>query len=67
MTPGTPLALPMTGISTGGDDGKVNLLYDESLNRYYLAGRRMYGESSTDYEAFSYNNVPFTKTAIYWL
>ncbi|RTZ46067.1 hypothetical protein EJ377_16195 [Chryseobacterium arthrosphaerae] len=44
-----------------GDDGKVNLLYDESLNRYYLAGRRMYGESSTDYEAFSYNNVPFTK------
>ncbi|MGN7863113.1 T9SS type A sorting domain-containing protein [Chryseobacterium sp. 22458] len=62
MIPGTPLALPITGgVSTGGDDGKVNLLYDESLNRYYLAGRRMYGESSTDYEAFSYNNIPFTK------
>lgn len=62
MTPATPLLLPITGgISTGGDDGKVNLLYDETLNRYYLTGRRMNGDYSTNFEDFSYNNVPFTK------
>lgn len=62
MTLATPLLLPITGgISTGGEDGKVNLLYDESLNRYYLAGRRMDGSYSTYFEDFSYNNVPFTK------
>lgn len=62
MTPSTALPLPITGgISTGVDDGKVNLLYDETLNRYYLAGRRMQGDFYDAFEAFSYNNIPFTK------
>ena len=62
MTPSAALPLPMTGgISTGVDDGKVNLLYDETLNRYYLAGRRMQGDFYDSFEALSYNNIPFTK------
>lgn len=62
MTPSTALPLPITGgLSTGIDNGKVNLLYDETLNRYYLAGRRMYGDFDSNYEDLSYNNVPFTK------
>ena len=55
MTPqANPLLLPITGeIIQGLTEGKVNLVYDENLNRYYLAGKRMYGESAT-YADFSY-------------
>ncbi|KAB1230833.1 T9SS type A sorting domain-containing protein [Chryseobacterium viscerum] len=64
MTPVAPLLLPITGgLRAGGTDGKVNLLYDESLNRYYLAGKRMIGNYGTAMESFSYNNIPFTKNA----
>lgn len=64
MTPSTPLLLPITGdgINAGGAEGKANLVYDESLNRYYLAGKRMY--PGYGYMAdLSYNNIPFTKEA----
>lgn len=64
MTPATPLLLPISGgLTAGGTDGKVNLLYDESLNRYYLAGKRMVGNYSSTMESLSYNNIPFTKNA----
>lgn len=64
MTPATPLLLPITGdLSLGVADGKVNLMYDESLDRYYLAGKRMYGDYSSTLASFSYNNIPFTKDA----
>ena len=64
MTPqANPLLLPITGeIIQGLTEGKVNLVYDENLNRYYLAGKRMYGESAT-YADFSYGGVPITRNA----
>lgn len=64
MTPqANPLLLPITGeITQGMAEGKVNLVYDETLNRYYLAGKRMYGESGT-YADFSYAGVPVTRNA----
>ncbi|MFZ4929588.1 T9SS type A sorting domain-containing protein [Chryseobacterium sp. Mn2064] len=62
MTPSTPVLLPITGtLKAGATEGKVNLLYDESLNRYYLAGNRM--QETTGLEDFAYNNIPFTKKA----
>ncbi|HCM34381.1 T9SS type A sorting domain-containing protein [Chryseobacterium sp.] len=64
MTPVTPLLLPITGdLSVGIADGKVNLMYDEGLNRYYLAGKRMYGDYTNVMANLSYNNIPFTKDA----
>ncbi|PWN67807.1 T9SS type A sorting domain-containing protein [Chryseobacterium oncorhynchi] len=64
MTPATPLLLPITGdLSVGVADGKVNLMYDESLDRYYLAGKRMYGDYSSILASFAYNDIPFTKDA----
>lgn len=64
MTPAGSLLLPITGdLSLGVVDGKVNLLYDETLNRYYLAGKRMYGDYGNAMADFSYNNIPFTKDA----
>ncbi|MGE8431086.1 T9SS type A sorting domain-containing protein [Chryseobacterium joostei] len=64
MTPATPLLLPITGdLSVGIADGKVNLMYDEGLNRYYLAGKRMYGDYTNVMANLSYNNIPFTKDA----
>lgn len=63
MTPSTPILLPITGgLNAGKIDGKVNMVYDESLNRYYLAGKRMF-PGNTSLEDFSYGNVPFTKDA----
>lgn len=62
MTPTPPLLLPITGsIGLGVKNGKSNLVYDEGLNRYYLAGNRV--DSGSGLEALSYNNVPFTKEA----
>ena len=64
MTLQPPLLLPITGgISAAEPFGRVNLLYDESLNQYYLAGKRIWGEYTTQFEDFSYNNIPFTKNA----
>lgn len=63
MTPSTPILLPITGnISLGLFNGKLNLLYDETLNRYYLAGTRRIGPGGpmTDFE---YNNIPITQEA----
>ncbi|MBF6610711.1 MAG: T9SS type A sorting domain-containing protein, partial [Chryseobacterium sp.] len=62
MTPElNPLLLPVTGsITQGLGEGKVNLVFDEGLDRYYLAGKRM--ESGTFlYSDFSYSGVPFTE------
>ena len=58
-----PLLLPITGeITQGMSEGKVNLVYDETLNRYYLAGKRMYGDSGT-YADFSFGGNSFTQNA----
>ena len=64
MTPTTPLLLPITGdaINIVGREGKANIVYDESLNRYYLAGKRM-DPGFSNLVDLSYNNVPFTKAA----
>jgi hypothetical protein len=64
MTPATPVLLPITGdaINAVGREGKVNVVYDESLNRYYIAGKRMDAGASNLID-LSYNNVPFTKAA----
>ncbi len=59
MTPTAPLLLPITGgVGPGLSSGKVQLLYDETLNRYYLAG----STSSTfqDYSSFSYAGTPLS-------
>lgn len=55
-----PMVLPITG-NFGGTfiDGQAKLLYDENLNRYYIAGRRMYGIGSFEYANLSYGGVPF--------
>ncbi|WP_166413054.1 T9SS type A sorting domain-containing protein [Chryseobacterium lacus] len=56
-----PLLLPITGeIWAGMFEGKVNLVYDETLNRYYLAGKRMWSDGSFTYTDFSYGGTPFT-------
>ncbi|MBD8083623.1 T9SS type A sorting domain-containing protein [Chryseobacterium caseinilyticum] len=55
-----PILLPVTGslrAEIGG--GKIQMLYDEALNRYYIAGSR--SSSVSSYLDFSYNNIPFTK------
>src|SRR5690606_9793521 len=54
-----PLLLPITGnLGVGWDGGKVQFLYDETINRYYIAG----STSSTfqDYQPFSYNSTPLS-------
>src|SRR5690606_19463032 len=64
MTPElNPLPLPITGFITQGvTEGKVNLVFDEVLDRYYLAGKRMeYGTGI--YSSFSYGGVPFSENA----
>ncbi|MGU3376563.1 T9SS type A sorting domain-containing protein [Chryseobacterium sp. M5A1_1a] len=61
MTPTAPLLLPIDGsLGNGLYNGKTSLLYDESLNRYYLAGTRYTGGTL---EPLSYNNIPFTRSA----
>ena len=58
---GTPLLLPITGfITVGLYEGMVNMVYDATLNRYYIAGKRksFYGSSYID---LSYNGTPFTQ------
>ena len=62
MTPElNPLLLPITGsITQGLGEGKVNLVFDEGLNRYYIAGKRMSGGSAT-YVDFSYAGTAFTE------
>jgi len=64
MTPAAPLLLPITGnaINIVGREGKVNVVYDEGLNRYYIAGKRM-DPGFSNLVDLSYNNVPFTKAA----
>ena len=55
-----PLVLPITGAFSGSySDGGVKMLYDETLNRYYIAGKRMYGVASFEYSSLSYDGVPF--------
>ena len=58
------MLLPITGdaINIVGREGKVNVVYDESLNRYYIAGKRM-DPGFSNLVDLSYNNVPFTKAA----
>ncbi len=62
MTPqANPLLLPMTGsLEAGLFNGQMFLLFDESLNRYYITGKREYG-SSGNYFPLSYNNNAFTQ------
>ncbi len=64
MTPElNPLVLPITGsITQGLGEGKVNLVFDEVLDMYYLAGKRMSGGSAT-YVDFSYAGTAFTENA----
>lgn len=59
MTPApNPVLLPVTGtLAAAVGGGKINMLYDEVLNRYYIAGSR-----SASFQSpfpFSYNSVPF--------
>lgn len=51
---GTPLLLPVTGGFSPYLSGSVKMIYDENLDRYYIAGRR-------DDTPLSYNGNPFTK------
>ncbi|RCU43599.1 T9SS type A sorting domain-containing protein [Chryseobacterium lacus] len=62
MTPqANPLLLPMTGsLEAGMVEGQVFLLFDETLNRYYITGKRESG-SSGSYFPLSYNNNAFTQ------
>ena len=62
MTPqANPLLLPMTGsLEAGVFNGQMFLLFDETLNRYYITGKREYG-SSGSYFPFSYNNTAFSQ------
>ena len=64
MTPATALLLPITGlgVSVGMLNGHVNMLYDETINRYYLAGKRRSGNFGSLLD-FSFNNIPVTKEA----
>lgn len=45
---------------SGTYNGHVNMLFDESINRYYLAGKR--GDYATLVD-FSFNGVPILKQA----
>ncbi|MCD1116589.1 T9SS type A sorting domain-containing protein [Chryseobacterium turcicum] len=61
MVPATPIILPIIGsLYSGVEHGKINLVFDETLNRYYLAGTR---GSSGNLIDFSFNNIPVTKEA----
>jgi len=61
MTLATPVLLPITGsLYSGLEHGKVNMVYDEALSRYYLAGIR--GDTGT-FTDFSFNNTSFNKQA----
>ena len=62
MTPqANPLLLPITEeVIIGLTEGKVNLVFDEILNQYYLAGNRMLGGSGS-YSDLSYGGIPFTE------
>ncbi|QFG53816.1 PQQ-binding-like beta-propeller repeat protein [Chryseobacterium sp.] len=52
-----PLLLPIQGnLGAGWGGGKVQFLYDESLDRYYLAGST--SVSFQDYLPLSYNGTP---------
>ena len=63
MTPETAVLLPITGfVSAGMVNGHVNMLYDESMNRYYLTGKRRAGGFGSLID-FSFNNVPINKEA----
>ncbi len=54
---GIPQVLPITGF-TNSLNGETHLLYDETLNRYYLAGRRRNSDGS--FTPFSYNGNAFS-------
>lgn len=61
MTQSTPVLLPVDGlIGSGVFNGNVNLLYDENLQQYYLAGTRGTFNSLFD---FSFKGIPLTKEA----
>jgi hypothetical protein len=63
MTPASAVLLPITGdLSAGVVNGHVNMLFDETLNRYYLAGKRRSGTAGSLVD-FYFNNVPITKEA----
>ncbi|MBA5246269.1 T9SS type A sorting domain-containing protein [Marnyiella aurantia] len=54
-----PLLLPITGnFESGFLGGKVQFLYDENLNRYYLAGST--STTFQDYLPLSYNSIPLS-------
>ncbi|WP_202966991.1 T9SS type A sorting domain-containing protein [Chryseobacterium sp. Leaf180] len=55
--------VPITGDVYGSSSiGHTNFIYDESLNRYYLAGKRRNGDYG-DMIDFSFNNIPIDKEA----
>ncbi|MCD1116590.1 T9SS type A sorting domain-containing protein [Chryseobacterium turcicum] len=63
MTPASAVLLPITGfVSAGMFNGHVNMLYDDTINQYYLAGKRRAGSYSSLVD-FSFNNIPVTKEA----
>lgn len=59
MTPApNPVLLPVSGnLASAVGGGKINMLYDETLDRYYIAGSRSSGFGNPF--PFSYNSVPF--------
>lgn len=54
-----PVLLSMSGkLSAGAFGGKVQLTYDETLNRYYIAGST--SATFQDYQPLSYNGTPLS-------
>lgn len=62
MTPqANPLLLPITGqITQGMGEGMVNLVYDQTVDRYYLAGKRVIGGTGSYFD-FSYGSHAVTE------
>ena len=55
-----PILLPISGqIAAGWLGGKLQFLYDENLQHYYLAGSKGYTDSNY-YYPFTFNGIPFS-------
>ncbi|WP_262152717.1 T9SS type A sorting domain-containing protein [Chryseobacterium foetidum] len=63
MTPTIPVLLPITGsLMAGTYNGHVNMLFDDTINRYYLAGKRREGSFGSLVD-FTFNNTALTQEA----
>ena len=59
MTPqANPILLPLTGSVRTGLQGKVQMNFDENLNRYYIAGSTSF--TFQDYVPLSYGGTPLS-------